>query len=204
MSPLHLRLARLAKERPELRPHLAPLLLANSREAGFLDFLKRKPVRPKNKSGLLASITLPGQPEGPLARALNTVRRPLLVSAEVIDWEAKDNGDTLVVDFDAYFDLPNEGVRVDPDYMGPPNYQIEFKKALQPLAREISDLLNAPVVATVEYDPDLNIGDLGFDYRMKTTYRATFKVPRGTSEEMMSSSPLQPSPLRVAARYRRR
>ncbi len=204
MSPLHLRLARLAHERPELRPHLAPLLLANSREAGFLDFLKRKPSRPKNKSGLLASITLPGQPNGPLARALNTFRRPLLAAVKVVDWEAKDNGDTLVVDFDAYFDLPDGGVRVDPDYLGPPNYQIEFKKALQPLAKEISDLLNAPVLATVEYDQDRALSDLSYDARMETPYRATFKVPRGTSEGMMPSSPLQPSPLRVAARYRRR
>ena len=200
MSTLHIRVARLAQEHPELRHHLVPLLRKHAldRNAGFLDFLKRKPAKVKNKSGILSSILLPGQPSGPLALALNAVRGIRLHSVTILDWEAKDNGDTLVVDFDVLFERPD---RPDPDDL-PRNYESDYRRALQPLAKEISALLNTTTLATVEYDMDRGIIE-GKDPQISTPYQAIFKLPRGTSQEQMTQA-LNPSPARVASRYARR
>lgn len=160
-------------------------------EAGFLDFLKKQPLGPTpERSGVLPALVLPNLPTGPLNRALNTVRPPLFRSVKVTDWETKDQGKTLVVDFDAYYETPE---RPDPNAM-PLNYERIYEKALQPLAKEISALVEAPAVVSVAYDVERALRE-NRDPQLEVPYRATFKLPRGTG------LPSQPSPLRVARRY---
>jgi hypothetical protein len=155
-------------------------------EAAFLDFLKKRPAAPtKNRSGVLPSLVLPGQPTGPLARALNTVRTQGTQSVKVTDWETRDNGGTLIVDFDVYYEAPSQLI----------NYERSYQRALQPLAREISELLNAPATVTVNYDMERSLSE-ELDPEFGAPYRVTLKVPRGAA-----TNPMQPSPLRVARRY---
>lgn len=180
-------------ENPPARSRSMPRQRHNTRDAGFLDFLKRNPPPTKIKTGILPSILLPAQPSGPLSRALNSARVPRLHSVLTLDWEVKDNGDTLVVDFVTYTETPE---RMDPDYL-PLNYEREYQRALQPLAKELSLVLNAPVVATVAYDLKRSI-DEDVDPQTNTPYCATFKLPRGTAQEQIYP---QPSPVRVASRY---
>lgn len=163
-----------------------------NRNAGFLDFLKRKSLAPV-KGGLLASVLQPDNPRGPMRKFLDAVRNshPIITSARVFDWSSLQQGDSLKVEIVASQQIP-EGIE-DPDLAGV-NLAPYFQQQLNTLLREVGASLGARAEGTVTLSDVISPG--------VESYELYISLPPGTARSApYEGTSYAPSPFRVASRY---
>lgn len=143
------------------------------RDAGFFDFMRRKPVPIKVRGGILPSIVQPDNLNGPLTKTLNRVAQKHSSDLEITDWEVTNNGDTLVVTFRVTVPQP-EMIYADGDLefidLSP-----NFNREIQPLIRELSVALGTKVSANVMSPDKITL--------VHYLYTMTLNLPPGTARQ---------------------